>query len=60
MLQALSKAVHEIEKGLFETSLGSGLYKKRVAREGQGKSGDYRTLLAFLANEKAFICNTSQ
>lgn len=53
--KALKKAVGEMEKGLFEASLGSGLYKKRVAREGQGKSGGYRTLVAFLVKEKAFF-----
>jgi hypothetical protein len=52
---ALVIAVNEIEKGLFEANLGSGLYKKRIARKGKGKSGGYRTLLAFKQGDKAFF-----
>lgn len=43
---SLCAAVHEMTKGLFDADLGSGLYKKRIARPGQGKSGGYRTLVA--------------
>lgn len=32
--------------GLFDADLGSGLFKKRIGRPGQGKSGGYRTLVA--------------
>ncbi len=42
---ALCKAVQEMENGLIDADLG-GLYKKRVARPGGGKSGGYRTLLS--------------
>lgn len=31
------------------------LLKKRVAREGQGKSGGFRTLLAFKSQDKSFF-----
>jgi hypothetical protein len=51
----IKKAITEMENGLFEASLGSGLYKKRVAKDGQGKSDSYRTLVAFLVREKAFF-----
>ena len=43
---ALCQAVQEMESGLIDADLGRGLYKKRVPRPGQGKSGGYRTLLA--------------
>lgn len=43
----LIKVVCEIEAGLVDANLGSGLYKKRVAAKGRGKRGGYRTLLAF-------------
>lgn len=43
---ALCKAVQEIENGLIDADLGGGLYKKRIARPGGGKSGGYRTLLS--------------
>jgi hypothetical protein len=43
----LAKAAEEVNKGLFEANLGGGLYKKRVALPGKGKSGGARTLIAF-------------
>ena len=45
--RALSSAVREIERGLIDANLGGGVLKKRVARAGGGKSGGFRTLLAF-------------
>ena len=44
--QALCQAVHEMKNGLYEADLGGGLFKKRIARQGQGKSGGFRTLIA--------------
>jgi hypothetical protein len=32
-------------EGLFDADLGGGLFKKRIARQGQGKSGGFRTLV---------------
>lgn len=43
---ALYAAVHEMASGLYEADLGGGLLKKRIARQGQGKSGGYRTIVA--------------
>lgn len=51
--RTLCDAVNEMERGLVDASLGGGLYKKRVAMPGKGKSGSYRTLLAFKAKERA-------
>lgn len=53
--EALRKAVDEIQNGLHDGNLGSGLYKKRVAIPGKGKRGSYRTLLAFQYGERAFF-----
>ena len=39
--------------GLIDADLGGGLIKQRVARKGAGKSGGYRTLLAFRAGARA-------
>jgi len=50
----LIQAVDEIVDGLIEAKLGSMLYKKRVARGGQGKRGGYRTIIAFRSGDKAF------
>ncbi len=44
--QSLCQAVKEMNAGLIDADLGGGLYKKRVARTGQGKSGSFRTLVA--------------
>lgn len=43
---SLCAAVREMANGLFDADLGSGLFKKRIGRPGQGKSGGYRTLVA--------------
>jgi hypothetical protein len=43
---ALCAAVREMVDGLFDADLGGGLFKKRIARAGQGKRGGYRTLAA--------------
>lgn len=43
---SLCKAVKEMEEGLIDADLGGFLYKQRVARQGSGKSGGYRTLLS--------------
>jgi hypothetical protein len=42
----LRVAVREMRSGLVDADLGGGLFKKRVARRGAGKSGGYRTILA--------------
>ena len=44
---ALCEAVRRVERGLVDADLGSGLIKQRVARPGQGRSGGFRTLLAY-------------
>jgi hypothetical protein len=44
--KSLCAAVSEMSNGLFDADLGAGLYKKRIARPGQGKSGGFRTLVA--------------
>lgn len=42
----LAHAVAEVESGLVEARLGGDVFKKRVARRGEGKRGAYRTVLA--------------
>jgi hypothetical protein len=44
--QSLCQAIREMIAGLIDADLGGGLYKKRVARTGKGKSGGFRTLVA--------------
>jgi hypothetical protein len=43
---SLCAAVREMKAGLYEADLGGGLLKKRIARQGLGKSGGFRTLVA--------------
>lgn len=43
---SLCAAVREMASGLYDADLGGNLYKKRIARRGQGKSGGFRTLVA--------------
>lgn len=43
---SLCAAVREINDGLYDADLGGGLFKKRIARPGQGKRGGFRTLVA--------------
>ena len=45
--KALAEAISRAEKGLVDASLGGGLIKQRVARPGKGKSGGYRTIIAY-------------
>lgn len=51
----LIKALTELEQGLFDANLGGGLYKKRVARVGSGKSRGYRVLLAFRQKDRVIF-----
>lgn len=53
--EALCNAIDEVEQGQVEASLGVYLFKKRVARAGQGKRGSYRTIIAFKREERAFF-----
>ena len=45
-IEALCRAVEEMERGLIDANLGGGILKKRVALPGRGKSGSTRTLVA--------------
>ncbi len=45
----LCDAVERAGKGLVDADLGGGLIKQRIARQGQGRSGGYRTLMAYRA-----------
>jgi hypothetical protein len=51
----LVAAIDLANRGLIDADLGSGLIKQRVAREGGGKSGGYRTLVFFRHEELAIF-----
>ena len=52
---SLVSAIDQANRGLIDVDLGGGLIKQRVAREGGGKSGGYRTLVFFRHEEKAIF-----
>lgn len=52
---SLYQAIHEIENGLIDANLGGSVYKKRIAKTGAGKSGGFRTILAFKSGDKMFF-----
>ena len=45
--KALAKAIDNAEAGIIDADLGGGIIKQRVARPGQGKSGGFRTVIAY-------------
>jgi hypothetical protein len=53
--KALLKAITDAEQGLVDADLGGGVLKQRVAREGGGKSGGFRTIILFRLGERAFF-----
>ena len=49
------QAIQNLEDGLSTANLGSSLFKVRVARKGQGKSGGYRTLIVYRQSDRAIV-----
>lgn len=49
----LCEAVARAERGLIDADLGGGLIKQRIARAGRGRSGGYRTVIAYRSAERA-------
>jgi len=48
----LREAIDRAERGLIDADLGGGLIKQRVARQGKGRSGGYRTIIAYRAKSR--------
>jgi hypothetical protein len=44
---ALRETVSDLLQGKIDADLGGGVIKQRIARQGEGKSGGYRVLIAF-------------
>jgi hypothetical protein len=53
--ELLKKAIDEANTGIIAADLGGCVIKQRIARKGSGKSGGYRTIIAFKQNDKAFF-----
>ncbi len=50
---SLAEAIERAERGTIDADLGGGLIKQRVARQGQGRSGGYRMMIAFRTKNRA-------
>jgi hypothetical protein len=51
--ESLRDAIDRAERGLIDADLGGGLIKQRVARQGQGRSGGYRMMIAYRVKDRA-------
>jgi len=49
----LKLALNDLKENKGISNLGGNLYKIRVSRENEGKSGGYRSLLAYKKDERA-------
>jgi hypothetical protein len=50
---SLKEAIARAELGLIDADLGGGLIKQRVARQGKGRSGGYRVIVAYRSRKRA-------
>lgn len=50
---ALKQAVARAEQGTIDADLGGGLIKQRVARPNEGRSGGFRTVIAYRRGVRA-------
>jgi hypothetical protein len=50
----LFNIVDQLETGQPDADLGGGVFKMRIARPGEGKSGGYRVIVFFKSGERIF------
>lgn len=53
----LLQAAGDVAKGQYDADLGGGVFKQRVAREGGGKSGGFRTIILFKVGGHSFFAH---
>ena len=51
----LRELVNQLEAGQADANLGGDVYKIRVSRPGEGKSGGYRIIVFFRSEDKTFF-----
>jgi len=51
----LLEAVKAVASGQWDADLGGGVFKQRIAREGGGKSGGFRTIILFKVGGHSFF-----
>jgi hypothetical protein len=52
---ALLEAAQAVTSGRWDADLGGGVFKQRIAREGGGKSGGFRTIILFKVGGHSFF-----
>ena len=53
--EALLEAAKAVAAGQWDADLGGGVFKQRIAREGGGKSGGFRTIILFKVGGHSFF-----
>lgn len=53
--EALHIAAEAVTSGRADADLGGGVFKQRIAREGGGKSGGFRTIILFRVGAHCFL-----
>lgn len=51
----LREAIRRAESGFIDADLGGGVIKQRLARQGQGKSSGFRSIILFRRQATAFF-----
>ena len=51
----LLEAAEAVGAGRWDADLGGGVFKQRIARDGGGKSGGYRTIILFKVGGHSFF-----
>ena len=53
--EELREIVNLLESGQADVDYGAGVYKMRIARPGEGKSGGHRVIVLFRSKERTFF-----
>ena len=51
----ICETIARAERGLIDAELGGGLIKQRIPRRGEGRSGGFRTLIAYRTKARAIF-----
>lgn len=51
----LCELIRSADAGKIDADLGGGVIKQRLSRQGEGKSGGYRTIILYRQQDRAFF-----
>src|SRR5882757_3478083 len=54
---SLIQAARDVKAGRYDADLGGGVFKQRIARQGGGKSGGFRTIILFKVGGHSFFAH---